>query len=63
MYISVEDEDKLEIVKDYNPRELRILIRFYEDGMFCDENGQPYTREYMKDRIYKFGAGDVYHNQ
>lgn len=63
MYISVEDEDKLEIVKDYSPRELRILIHFYEGGMFCDRNGQPYTREYMKDLIYKFGAGDVYHNQ
>lgn len=62
-FISVEDEDKLEIVKDYTLRELRILIRFYEDGMFCDQNGQPYTRGSLMELIDKFGVGDVYHNQ
>lgn len=59
MYISVEDENKLEIVKDYSPRELRILIRFYEGGMFYDRNGQPYTREHIKDLIDRFGVNDA----
>lgn len=59
MFISVEDENKLEIVKDYSPRELRILIRFYEDNMFFDRNGQPYTREYMKDLIDRFGVNNA----
>lgn len=59
MYISVEDENKLEIVKDYSPRELRILIRFYESGMFCDKNGQSYTRAHMKDLIDRFGVNNA----
>lgn len=59
MYISVEDENKLEIVKDYSPRELRILICFYKNDMFFDRYGQPYTREYMKDLIDRFGVNDA----
>lgn len=59
MYISVEDENKLEIVKDYSPMELRILISFYENGMLCDRYGQPYTREYMKDLIDRFGVNNA----
>ena len=59
MFISVEDENKLEIVKDYSPIELRILIRFYEAGMFYDRYGQPYTREYMKNLIDRFGVNNA----
>lgn len=59
MYISVKDEDKLKIVKDYSPRELRILIHFYEVGMFYDKNGRPYTREHMKDLIDRFGVNNA----
>lgn len=59
MFINVEDEDKLEIVKDYSPRELRILIHFYEGGMFYDKNGQPYTRGYMTDLIDRFGVNNA----
>lgn len=44
MFISVEDEDKLEIVKDYKPRELDIILHFLECGMFYDELGRPYSR-------------------
>jgi len=59
MYISVEDENKLEIVKDFSPRELRIVLRFYKDGMFYDGNGQPYTREHMMDIINRFGVSNA----
>lgn len=59
MFISVEDKDKLEIVKDYSPRELQIIINFYEEGMFCDRYGQPYTREYMQNLIDRFGVNNA----
>ena len=48
MLITTEDEVKLEIVKDYNPRELRLILDFLECGMFCDYNGQPYTRDHFE---------------
>lgn len=59
MYISVEDEDKLEIVKDYSPRELRIILKFLEDGMFCDRNGRPYDRTYFRGLIDRFGVNNA----
>lgn len=59
MFISAEDVNKLEIVKDYSPRELRILIHFYEGGMFYDRNGQPYTREHMQNLIDRFGVNNA----
>lgn len=59
MFISVEDEDKLEIVKDYSPRELRLILMFFEDGMFCDRNGQPYTRTYLRELRDRFGVNNA----
>lgn len=43
MLIDAEDEEKLEITKGYQPRVLRLILDFLECGMFCDNNGQPYT--------------------
>ena len=43
-----DDILKLEAVEDYTPLELMIIITFLEGGMFCDHNGQAYTREYIK---------------
>ena len=40
MFISVEDKRKLDIVKNYKPRELCIIIDFLEGGLFCDSMGQ-----------------------
>lgn len=34
MFINAEDREKLEAVKNYNPRELRIIIGFLE-GFTC----------------------------
>lgn len=56
MFINAEDREKLEAVKNYNPRELRIIIGFLEEGMFRDGLGQPYTPEYIKSLINKFGV-------
>lgn len=39
---------KLEAVEDYTLLELKTIITFLEGGMFCDYNGQAYTREYIK---------------
>ena len=43
-----DDVLKLEAVKDYTPSELKTIIIFLEGGMFCNYNGQAYTREYIK---------------
>lgn len=43
-----DDIFKLEAVEDYTLLELKIIITFLEGGMFCDYNGQVYTREYIK---------------
>ena len=43
-----DDIFKLEAVEDYTLLELKIIITFLEGGMFCDYNGQAYTREYIK---------------
>lgn len=43
-----DDIFKLEAVEDYTLLELKIIITFLECGMFCDYNGQAYTREYIK---------------
>lgn len=43
-----DDIFKLEAVEDYTLLELKIIITFLEGGMFCDYNGQTYTREYIK---------------
>lgn len=56
MFFSVEDENKLEAVKNYSPRELRIIIDFLEAGMFYDRLGRPYTPEHIKSLINKFGV-------
>ena len=50
MFINAEDEAKLEVTKGYQPRELTIILDFLEHGMFCDRNGQPYTRRYFTER-------------
>lgn len=39
---------KLEAVEDYTLLELKTIITFLEGDMFCDHNGQAYTREYIK---------------
>ena len=51
-----EDKMKLEIVKNYNPRELRIILMFLEAEMLYDELGRPYTREYFRNAIDRLGA-------
>lgn len=51
-----EATEKLEIVENYSPRELRIILMFLESGMFYDRFGQPYTRGYFRDSINRFGA-------
>lgn len=56
MLINAEDREKLEAVKNYSPRELRIIIDFLERGMFYDNLGQPYTPEYIKSLINNFGV-------
>ena len=43
-----DDILKLEAVEDYTLSELKTIIMFLEGGMFCDYNGQAYTREYIK---------------
>lgn len=43
-----DDILKLEAVEDYTLSELKTIIIFLEGGMFCDYNGQTYTREYIK---------------
>lgn len=43
-----DDILKLEAVEDYTLSELKTIIIFLEGGMFCDYNGQAYTREYIK---------------
>ena len=42
-----EDERKLELTKDFNPIELWLILEWYKNGLLCDHNGQPYTREYI----------------
>lgn len=42
-----EDKRKLDIVKDFYPEELRLLVDWYLGGMLCDHCGRPYTREYI----------------
>lgn len=56
--INYENEaiEKLEIVENYSPLELKIIIEFLEAEMFCDGLGQPYTRGYFKDAINRLGA-------
>ena len=54
--ISHEDRIKLEIVEDYDPSELRLILMFLEAELFYDELGRPYTREYFKNALDRFGA-------
>lgn len=60
MFISVEDEDKLEIVKDYKPRELDIILHFLECGMFYDALGQPYSRNALNELYERSVRGDFW---
>ena len=60
MFISVEDEAKLEIVKDYKPRELRIILHFLECGMFYDALGRPYSRYDLNGLYERFVRGDFW---
>lgn len=50
-----EDKRKLDIVKDFDSEELYMVLDWYQNGMFYDRNGQPYTREYILNRIRKLG--------
>ena len=54
--IDYEDEVKLEFVKNYSSGELRTIIMFLEEGMFYDRFGRPYTREYFRNVVNRFGA-------
>ena len=51
-----EATEKLEIVENYSPRELRLILMFLESEMFYDRLGQPYTRGYFRDAINRSGA-------
>lgn len=44
----IEAIEKLEIVENYSPLELKTIIALLEAGMLCDETGHPYTRGYFK---------------
>lgn len=53
---NADDEQKLEMVRDFSSKELYIILEFLENGMFYDRNGQPYTRRYLTERANnKFG--------
>lgn len=54
--ISYEDKVKLEIVKNYSSGELRTIIMFLEGEMLCDSLGRPYTHEYFRNVVNRFGA-------
>lgn len=54
--IDYEDKVKLEIVKNYSSGELRAIIMFLEGGMLCDLVGHPYTHEYFRGIVNRFGA-------
>lgn len=60
MFISVEDEDKLKIVKDYKPRELSIILHFLECGMFHDKLGRPYSRNALNELYEHSVRGDFW---
>ena len=62
MLITTEDEAKLEIVKDYNPRELRLILDFLEGGLFCDSVGQPYTPTYLKKCANRYSTDEFWEN-
>lgn len=51
-----EVTEKLEIVENYSPLELKTIIALLEAEMFYDRFGQPYTRGYFRDAINRFGA-------
>ena len=48
--------EKLEIVENYSPCELKAVIMFLESEMFYDKLGRPYIHEYFRDAINRFGA-------
>ena len=62
MLITTEDEAKLEIVKDYNPRELRLILDFLEGGLFCDSMGHPYTSMYLKECANRYSPDKFWEN-
>ena len=51
-----EATEKLEIVENYSPYELKTVIMFLESEMFYDRFGRPYTREYFRNVISRSGA-------
>ena len=62
MFISVEDKRKLDIVKNYKPRELRLILDFLEGGLFCDSVGQPYTPTYLKKCANRYSTDEFWEN-
>lgn len=42
-----DNERKLELVKDFHPMELWLILEWYKNGMLCDHTGRPYMREYI----------------
>lgn len=57
IFENADDEQKLEMVRDFSSKELYIILDFLEHGMFYDRNGQPYTRRYFTERANnKFGV-------
>lgn len=51
-----EATEKLEIVENYSPLELKTIIALLEAEMFYDRLGQPYTREYFRNVINRSGV-------
>lgn len=60
MLIDAEDEDRLEVTKGYQPRELGIILHFLECGMFYDKLGRPYTRESLNEVYERSVRGDFW---
>lgn len=58
--INYENEaiEKLEIVENYSPLELKIIIVLFEAKMLCDETGHPYTREYFERFVRRINEKD-----
>ena len=51
-----EATEKLEIVENYSPLELKTIIELLEAEMFYDRFGRPYTREFFRNIINRSGA-------
>ena len=58
VYEENEAVEKLEIVENYSPLELKTIIALLEDEMLCDETGHPYTRGYFKRFVRRINEKD-----